>query len=194
MKVAVIGGGVAGMTAAYCLTKQQVTVDVFEAGPRVGGLAGSLHLWNQTVDIGPHRFFSSDRKVNELWLEVVGVEYEMVNRLTRIYYKNRLFKYPLNIRSTISQLGLAEAVHCVASYLKEKVAPTKPDGSFEAWVKARFGRRLFLVFFKTYTEKLWGMPEAQFPKNKSRKYLHARDVLASKICWDGLCAFSSELY
>lgn len=84
--VAVIGAGPAGMTAAYQLAKAGIPVDVWEAGPTVGGLAKTLELWGQKVDLGPHRFFSHDTRVNSLWLEVVGSRYEMVDRLTRTYY------------------------------------------------------------------------------------------------------------
>src|SRR3954454_4249713 len=95
MRVAVIGAGPAGLTAAYQLAKANVVVDVFEAGDEVGGMAKTINLWNQRVDLGPHRFFSNDPRVNKLWLELVGDDYDMVDRLTRIYYKGKFFYYPL---------------------------------------------------------------------------------------------------
>src|ERR1700681_964785 len=95
MRVGIIGAGPAGLAAAYQLGKHGVHAEVFEAGPTVGGLSRTLELWGQKVDLGPHRFFSQDRRVNELWLEVVGHDYRMVNRLTRIYYQQRFFEYPL---------------------------------------------------------------------------------------------------
>lgn len=161
MKIAVIGAGPAGMTAAYQLAKQVPGVDVYEAGTSVGGLAKSLHLWDQTVDVGPHRFFSSDKRVNETWLEVVGKDYAMVDRLTRIYYKNRFFHYPLKPFDALKNLGLWEASRCMLSFFGEKLSPSKSDGSFETWVTSRFGKRLFLIFFKTYTEKLWGIKSSE---------------------------------
>ena len=90
---AVIGAGPAGLSAAYKLQASGVQVTVFEASSQVGGMAGSFNLWGQIVDYGPHRFFSSDPRINEFWLDVVGDEYVMVNRLTRIFYKNRFFSY-----------------------------------------------------------------------------------------------------
>src|SRR5258707_13072895 len=93
MRVAVIGAGPAGITAAYELIKGGAEVEVFEAGATVGGLSRSFELWGQTVDLGPHRFFSNDLRVNKLWLEVVGKDYAMVDRLTRIYYKKKFFNY-----------------------------------------------------------------------------------------------------
>ena len=157
MKVGVIGAGPAGMSAAYCLARAGVHVEVFEAGPEVGGLARTIELWNQKVDIGPHRFFSSERKINELWLEVVGRDYEMVNRLTRIYYRKRFFYYPLKPFNALRNLGPLQAIACLLSYVWERLHPTKPDGTFENWVRSRFGNRLFQIFFKTYSEKLWGL-------------------------------------
>jgi len=93
--VGIIGAGPAGMTAAYQLAKAGVKVHVLEASDAIGGLSRTINLWDQKVDLGPHRFFSSDPRVNKLWLEVIGDDYEMVNRLTRIYYKGRFFHYPL---------------------------------------------------------------------------------------------------
>lgn len=173
MKIAVIGAGPAGMTVAYLLAKNGFEVDVYEASSKVGGLAGSIDLWNQKVDIGPHRFFSSDRRVNELWLEVVGDDYEMVNRLTRIYYKNKFYHYPIKIFNALGNLGILEASKCFFSYLMERIVPVKQDGSFQTWVQRRFGRRLFEVFFKTYTEKLWGLKctelDADFAAQRIKK-------------------------
>lgn len=173
MKVAVIGGGPAGMTAAYELAKAGVNVDVFEASGQVGGMARSFALWNQKVDLGPHRFFSSDARVNRLWLEVTGRDYKMVDRLTRIYYKGRFFHYPLKPFDALGNLGILEAAVCVFSYVKERARPTGPDGSFENWVVGRFGRRLFEIFFKTYSEKLWGISckdlDADFAAQRIKK-------------------------
>jgi protoporphyrinogen oxidase len=157
MKVAVIGAGPAGITAAYSIVKSNLDVDVYEAGSEVGGLAKTISLWGQKVDIGPHRFFSTDKRVNELWLEVVGDDYQMVDRLTRIYYKNKFYSYPIKIFNVLGNLGILHAGACFLSYLAEYFYPTRQDGSFETWVQRKFGKRLFNIFFKTYTEKLWGV-------------------------------------
>jgi protoporphyrinogen oxidase len=157
-KVAVIGAGPAGLTAAYQLSKgKDVDVTLFEAGTEVGGLARSISLWNQRVDIGPHRFFSTDSRVNEFWLEVVERRYEMVDRRTRIFYNGKFFYYPLKPLDAFTKLGPVESFRCFLSYLSEKVSPTAFNGDFESWVTNRFGKRLFNVFFKTYSEKLWGI-------------------------------------
>ena len=177
MKVGVIGAGPAGLACAYQLAKAGIKTDVFEASGSVGGLARSFNLWNQRVDLGPHRFFSRDPRVNRLWLEVVGRDYLMVDRLTRILYNNRLFRYPLQPADVISKLGPAEMSLCLLSYIHQKVAPEDRghgEEAFESWVVKRFGRRLFEIFFKTYSEKLWGIPcselDADFAIQRIKKF------------------------
>lgn len=156
-KIAVIGAGPAGITAAYELAKAGYQVEVFEASPQVGGLSKTIDLWNQKIDLGPHRFFSNDTQVNKLWLEVVQKDYKMVDRLTRIYYKKKFYYYPLKPFDALFKLGVGTATLCMMSYFKQRIAPTKQDGSFETWVTRRFGHRLYSIFFKTYSEKLWGI-------------------------------------
>ncbi len=174
MKVAVIGAGPAGMTAGYELSKKIAGVDVYEASPAVGGMAKTLELWNQKIDIGPHRFFSNDTRINELWLEVAGKDYEMVDRLTRIYYNKRFFHYPIKAFDALKNMGLMKAAGCVLSYGAEKLAPTKDTSTFEGWVTNRFGKKLYSIFFKTYTEKLWGIPchvlDADFAAQRIKKF------------------------
>jgi protoporphyrinogen oxidase len=156
--IAIIGAGSAGLTAAYELSKEQETkVVIYEASDSPGGMCKSLRLWDCTVDIGPHRFFSYDARVNKLWIEVVQQDYIMVNRLTRIYYRKKFFLYPIAPFDALKKVGLWTATQCVIAYLKEKIAPTKQDGSFETWVTHRFGSKLYRMFFKTYSEKLWGI-------------------------------------
>ncbi len=161
MKVAVIGAGPAGLSAAYALAGSGVSVDIHEAESTVGGMAKTISLWDHKVDLGPHRFFSSDPFVNGLWLDVAGEDYSVIDRLTRIYYNNKLFYYPLKPANALLNLGIKEAAACSLSYARELFAPTAQDGSFENWVVSRFGNRLFEIFFKTYTEKLWGIPCTQ---------------------------------
>ncbi|MEM7548677.1 MAG: FAD-dependent oxidoreductase [Bacteroidota bacterium] len=177
-RIAVIGAGPAGATAAYELSKYLDSgaisqLDLYEASNSPGGLARSIPLWGQQIDLGPHRFFSNDSRVNKLWLEVAGHDYEMVDRITRIYYKNSFFNYPLKPFNALSNLGVWEAGLCFGSYLKEKANPTKQDGTFETWVTGRFGKKLYEIFFKTYSEKLWGIKcdelDADFAAQRIKK-------------------------
>ncbi len=165
MRVAVIGAGPAGMTAAYELSKhlgKKVSrLDVYEKSDRVGGLSKSINLWEQRVDLGPHRFFSHDTKINALWLEVVKEQYEIVDRQTRIYYKRSFFDYPIKAFNALKGLGIFEAAWCVLSYMAVRMSPPRDTSSFESWVTSRFGKRLYAIFFKSYTEKLWGIPCTQ---------------------------------
>ncbi len=174
MKIAVIGAGPAGMTAAYELIKHIKDVDLYEAGPSVGGMSKTIELWNQKVDIGPHRFFSNDTRVNELWLEVVGQDYEMVDRLTRIYYNKKFFYYPIKAVNALTNMGVFKAASCMLYYGLEKISPTKDTSTFEGWVTNRFGKKLYQIFFKTYTEKLWGIPcnvlDADFAAQRIKKF------------------------
>jgi protoporphyrinogen oxidase len=176
MRVGIIGAGPAGITAAYQLAKAGVTVEVFEGSSAVGGMARTIELLGQKVDLGPHRFFSSDPRINRIWLEVAGQDYEMVGRLTRILYKNRFFYYPLKPLNALANLGVFEAVRCVASYARELLAPTPLSATptFEEWVVSRFGRRLFAIFFQAYSEKLWGIPcaelDADFAAQRIKKF------------------------
>ena len=160
MKVGIIGAGPAGITAAYQLSKRGVEVEVFEAGPNVGGLARTLDLWGQRVDLGPHRFFSKDRRVTRLWHEVAACDFKTVRRLTRIYYGGKFYNYPLKVSNAFHNMGVFNALQCALSYGKQVVVnfwhkPTPQN--FEDWVVSAFGRKLFEMFFKSYSEKLWGI-------------------------------------
>ncbi len=177
MKVAVIGAGPAGLTAAYELTKQGVETDVYEASGFVGGMCRTFDLWGQQVDLGPHRFFSMDDRVNRLWLEVVGDDCRPIDRLTRLLYKGRLFHYPLKPVNALWNMGPFEAARCAASYFAEKFKPknTAPeDHSFESWTVEKFGRRLFDHFFRAYSQKLWGIPcnalDADFARQRIKTF------------------------
>lgn len=154
----VIGAGPAGLACAVKLAEAGVPVQVFEASPHVGGLARSFELWGQTVDVGPHRFFSSDRIVNEHWRRFVGDQFTLVNRLTRIFYKGRFFKYPIQPLDAFRNLDLLDVARSVASYGRQRLLPIRDPRTFEEWVTNRFGKHLFDIFFRTYTEKVWGIP------------------------------------
>ena len=156
--VVVIGAGPAGLTAAYELARRSVPPLVLEAGRRVGGLARTVEHDGFRFDIGGHRFFTKVGMVRDLWRSVLGDDLLTRPRLSRIYYAGRFFNYPLKPLNALRNLGLRTSVEVLASYLWATLFPIKPERTFADWVSNRFGRHLYRIFFKTYTEKVWGMP------------------------------------
>jgi protoporphyrinogen oxidase len=158
--VVILGGGPAGLTAAWELTNGGVPVDILEADPeKVGGIAQTASYKGFRFDIGGHRFFTKAPEVTEVWHKILSDEdWLTVPRMSRIYYRGKFFDYPLKPANALKNLGLWETVLCVLSYARAKVFPKKPERSLEDWVTNRFGRRLYGIFFKTYTEKVWGIP------------------------------------
>jgi protoporphyrinogen oxidase len=156
--VVIIGAGPAGLTAAYELAKRGVKPLVLEQSKIVGGIARTDIYKGYRFDIGGHRFFTKVEAVTKLWYEVMGNDFIKVPRLSRIYYNGRFFSYPLEIADTLKKLGIGESLRILLSYVKVKVTPNKVEDSLQDWVTNRFGQRLFRTFFKTYTEKVWGIP------------------------------------
>ena len=158
-RVAIIGAGPAGLTAAYLLAKGNQEVVAFEKDPQyVGGISRTESYNGYHFDIGGHRFFSKSKEVEDFWTEILGDEMLERPRSSRIYYNNHFFSYPLVAFEALRKLGIFESALCVLSYLKAKVFPIKNPTNFEEWVTNQFGQRLFNIFFKTYTEKVWGIP------------------------------------
>jgi len=156
--VAIIGAGPAGLTAAYLLSKEGVAVTVIEADPQlVGGIARTANYKGYHFDIGGHRFFSKSKEVEDLWTELLPNDLLERPRSSRIFYRGKFFSYPLRAADALLKLGLVESALCVLSYLRARLFPVRNPKSFEDWVSNQFGRRLFGMFFRTYTEKVWGM-------------------------------------
>lgn len=176
MKVAVIGAGPAGLTCALKLAERDVDVDVYESDSAVGGMTKSFDLWGQTVDLGPHRFFSMDEKVNSFWLSQVGGDYIMVDRLTRIYYNKKFFLYPVKAMNALTNLGITEAVACVFSYMKAQFTKKGDEKTFEEWVSNKFGYKLYSIFFKTYSERLWGISCKELDADFARQRIKGLDL------------------
>ena len=156
--VFVIGAGPAGLTAAYCLTKEGQSVLVIERDPAyVGGISRTVDYKGFLFDIGGHRFFSKSKEVVALWREILPDDFIERPRLSRIYYNGRFFSYPLKAFEALLKLGVFTSAACLASYAYAKIFPVTPARTFHDWVRNQFGERLFQIFFKTYTEKVWGM-------------------------------------
>jgi protoporphyrinogen oxidase len=158
----VAGGGPAGLTGAYELTRHGHTCVVLEGHPRlVGGISRTDEYKGYRFDIGGHRFFSKSGEINELWREILGDELVTRSRLSRIYYDHKFFHYPLKPVDALCKLGPTRSIRILASYLKARLRPIQPERTFEDWVVNRFGRELFQIFFKSYTEKVWGTPTSE---------------------------------
>jgi protoporphyrinogen oxidase len=158
-EVFVIGAGPAGLTAAYCLTKEARSVLVIEQDPMyVGGISRTVHYKDFLFDIGGHRFFSQSKEVVALWQEILPDDFIARPRLSRIYYNGKFFAYPLRAFEALFKLGLFTSAACMLSYAYARAFPAAPARTFHQWVRNQFGERLFQIFFKTYTEKVWGMP------------------------------------
>jgi protoporphyrinogen oxidase len=158
LPVAIVGGGPAGLTAAYCLAKKKLTASVLEADPEyLGGISRTVKYKGYSFDIGGHRFFSKAKEIEDFWTEILPNDMLTRPRSSRIYYNGQFFSYPLKGLEALRKLGIAEAVHCVSSYVIAKAAPNRQPKNYQEWVTNEFGARLFEIFFKTYTEKVWGM-------------------------------------
>jgi protoporphyrinogen oxidase len=156
--VLVIGAGPAGLTTAYCLTKETPSVLVIEKDPTyVGGISRTVRYKDFLFDIGGHRFFSKSKEVVDLWHEILPDDFIARPRLSRIFYGGKYYSYPLSAFEALRNLGLVTSAACMLSYAHAKATPIAEPKSFHEWVRNQFGERLFQIFFKTYTEKVWGM-------------------------------------
>ena len=156
--VVVIGAGPAGLTAAYELSKLGIGSTILESDDQVGGLSRTVNYKGYRFDIGGHRFFSKVPLINELWNEILEEDFLLRPRLSRIHYRGHFFDYPLKAGNALAGLGPIEAFLVCMSYAKARVFPNAEESNFEQWVSNRFGERLYRIFFKTYTEKVWGIP------------------------------------
>jgi protoporphyrinogen oxidase len=162
----VVGAGPAGLTIAWDLVQADEDVVVLEGDPvYVGGLSRTVAFKGHRFDVGGHRFYTKSDHIDALWREMLPGEFVDVTRLSRIYYEGRFFPYPIELRPTLRTLGLRRSARIAASYLWARLRPRRPEVSFEDWIVNRFGRDLYGRFFKTYTEKVWGIPCDEISKD-----------------------------
>lgn len=177
--VAVIGGGPAGLTAAYELTLRKIPVVVLEQDRQIGGLAKTVEYRGFRFDIGGHRFFTRQEPVLALWKSLLGDDLLVRPRLSRILYGGHYFDYPLRPFNTLRNLGLAESLRILASYARARLSPIRPEVSLADWITNRFGRRLFKMFFESYTEKIWGIPSAEIRAHWAAQRIRGLSLLTA---------------
>jgi protoporphyrinogen oxidase len=184
--VIVVGAGPAGLTAAHCLVSgSDLRVLVLESDPEyVGGISRTVRHNGFRFDIGGHRFFSKSGEINAMWRQMLPEGFVRRPRKSRIYYNGRFFDYPLNAIQALKNLGLLTSTHCLLSYLRARLFPVKPATNFRQWVTNQFGARLFEIFFKTYTEKVWGMSCEDISADWAAQRIKGLDLKSAVI--DGL--------
>jgi protoporphyrinogen oxidase len=182
----VIGAGPAGLTAAYRLAKEGRDVLVLESDPAyVGGISRTVRHNGFLFDIGGHRFFSRSKEITDLWNEILPDDFLERPRLSRIYYRGKFYSYPLNALEALRNLGLLESARCLVSFALAKAFPIENPRSFHEWVRNEFGERLFSIFFKTYTEKVWGMGCDEISADWTAQRIKGLNLGAAIL--DGLC-------
>jgi protoporphyrinogen oxidase len=157
-KVVIIGAGPASLAAGYKLSSHKIPLVILEKDVQTGGLSRTINYRGYSFDIGPHRFFTKNKLVLKWWMDILKEDFLKKPRYTRIYYQKKFFDYPLSIKNVIGNLGIFSALPIALSYFKSLLFPHRKETSIAQWVTNRFGKRLYLTFFKYYTEKVWGIP------------------------------------
>ncbi|WP_375263239.1 NAD(P)/FAD-dependent oxidoreductase [Palleronia sp.] len=185
-KALIVGGGPAGLTAAYELQRLGSPLQpvVYEAGEIVGGIARTENHAGYRSDIGGHRFFTKVPEVEEMWHDVLGDDFLTRPRLSRIYYRDKFYDYPLRIFNALGNIGHYETARIIASYAKWRLKPAKTEDSFEDWVINRFGGRLYMHFFRSYTEKVWGIDPREIRADWAAQRI--KNLSLSKAVWNAI--------
>ncbi len=174
----IIGAGPAGLSAAWELSRAGASCEVLEQDSVVGGISRTVNYNGYLFDIGGHRFFTKVSLVEKMWREVLGDDLLTRPRLSRIYYKKRFFKYPLEPMNALLNLGVLESARCMGSYALAQVRKRLPEDDFETYISNRFGTRLYSLFFKSYTEKVWGMPCTEIRSDWAAQRIAGLDMVS----------------
>jgi protoporphyrinogen oxidase len=182
-QVVILGAGPAGLTAAYELMLHGIPATIFEKDPHyVGGIARTVEFQGNRIDIGGHRFFSKNAEINALWTSILGGEMLERTRLSRIFFRGRYFSYPLEVSDLLAKLGPFEVLRCLMSYLWAHMHQVKTPRSYEDWVTNEFGRRLFTILIKPYTEKIWGMSTREMSAEWAPQRIRRLNVKRLLMC------------
>lgn len=174
----ILGAGPAGLGTAVELVNHGVTsILVVDRNPVVGGLARTEVFGNARFDVGPHRFFTKNAEINKLWHDTLGADFRSVDRLTRIYHGQKFFHYPIKPFDVVSKLGIVESTHALLSFVSARLTSKREALTFEDWITDRFGRKLYDTFFKTYTEKVWGIPGHQIGAEWAAQRIKGLDIV-----------------
>lgn len=189
----IVGAGPAGLAAGYEMARHRARVTVLERLPQLGGLSRTVQHDGCRFDMGPHRFFTRNEEVNQLFQDVVADDTVQVPRLTRIFYNNQYFNYPLTPLNALFGVGVGASIGILSSYLTTRLQrqfhPREPE-NFEEWVTDQFGARLFQTFFKTYTEKVWGIPCTQIGADWAGQRIKGLSLAAA--VWNALSHSKSK--
>lgn len=183
--VLILGAGPAGLACSLELGKNHVDVTVVEKEQTVGGLCRTVCRDGNYFDIGGHRFFTKNNEIKDLWNEVLKGDVLDVSRRSRILFHGKYFEYPLNLFNVIGNLGLFDSLRCFLSYIRVLINRSHSDNTFEGWITNRFGRRLYDVFFRTYTEKVWGMPCSEISSDWAKQRISGMSMkraIADAVC------------
>ena len=178
-RIAIVGAGPAGLAAAWELSKLGRRATVYEMDRAIGGISRTAEYRGFRFDLGGHRFFTKSDEAQAIWDELLGGELLERPRLSRIFYRGRFFDYPLRPLNALFGLGPVEATRILASYVRARLSPDPEERTFDTWVSNRFGRRLFEIFFATYTEKVWGIPCSEISADWAAQRIKNLDLLSA---------------
>lgn len=184
-KVAIIGAGPAGLAVAYeFITKNKLKeyeIEIYESDSQVGGISKTLKFKGYRFDLGGHRFYTKYKEIDKFYKNILGSEMLIRERLSRIFFEKKFYNYPLSASNVLNNLGLLRSIKLGLSWLFRSLNKYKDEKTFDKWVSNRFGDKLFNTFFKSYTEKLWGIPTNKLSADWAAQRIQNFDFLKAVI-------------